>query len=106
MNSLPTIDRLDYYGQLENNNQKMSDLFKGLFPDIEVPYEYLFELADFLAETKVNARILPKVIRGVHNILIGTGKGQVIVHVQGEVMNVSVRETDEDIRSLSCIDKK
>lgn len=99
MNDLP---KDSYELEAENNNQKMGDLFAALFPGIEVPYEYLFELAQFLAETRVNARILPRVIRGVHNILIGTGQGQVIVHVQGETMNVSIRETDQEIQSRSC----
>jgi len=99
MNSLPTIDQSNYYNQLNNNNTKMDDLFRQMFPDLSVPHEFVFQMLQFLNETKVNARILPRVIRGVNNILIGTGRGQVIVHVCKENMNVSIRETDEEMKS-------
>jgi hypothetical protein len=96
MNSLPTND---YTYQVENNNKKMEALFNQMFPGVTVPYEFVFQMLQFLNETQVNAHILPRVIRGVNNILIGTGKGQVIVHVLKETMNVSVRENDEDMKS-------
>lgn len=99
MISLPTIDQSDYYNQLRNNNEKMDILFQQLFPDLSVPHEFVFEMLKFLSETKVNAQILPRVIRGVNNILIGTGRGQVIVHVCKETMNVSIREMDEEMKS-------
>lgn len=99
MNSLPTIDQTDYYNQLNNNNKKMQELFNQMFPDLSVPHEFIFQMLQFLNETKVNAQILPRVIRGVNNILLGTGKGQVIVHVCKETMNVSIRETDEELKS-------
>ena len=97
MNGLPTIDPYNY--EVENNNAQVSELFTQLFPELHIPHEIIFDLLNYLSETKVNARILPKVIRGVNNILIGTGKGQVIIHVQDEIMNVSIRETDEEIKS-------
>lgn len=80
------------------NNSKAESLFRVMFPEVDVPYEYVLDLLRFLQETKVNVEILPRVIRGVNNITIGTGKGQVIVHVNKETMNVSVREVDWEMK--------
>ena len=101
MSSLPTIveTRAEYDVEWDNNAQKIEELFNAVFPDVKVPCQYIYEVLKFLEETNVNAGVLPKVIRGVNNILLGTGKGQVIVHVQKNIMNVSVRENDEDIKT-------
>ena len=96
MNSLPTIDPYDYWGQMENNDKLMEEKLKEIFPQCKVPHEFICQMIEYLSETQVNARILPKVIRGVHNILLGTGQGQVIVHVKQNIVNVSVRENDND----------
>lgn len=97
MSKLPTVDLEDYNTQLAINNQKMEGLLKAMFPDLQIPYEDVYKILLYLEETQVNADLLPKVIRNVHNIVIGTGKGQVIVHVQGDMANVSMREQDEEI---------
>ena len=101
MSSLPTIieTRAEYDIEWDNNARKIEELFNAVFPDVKVPCQYIYEVLKFLEETNVNAGVLPKVIRGVNNILLGTGKGQVIVHVQKNIMNVSVRENDEDIKT-------
>jgi len=101
MSSLPTIveSRAEYDIEWDNNAKKIEELFNAVFPDVHVPCQYIYEVLKFLEETNVNAGVLPKVIRGVNNILLGTGKGQVIVHVQKNIMNVSVRENDEDIKT-------
>ena len=104
MSSLPTIELGEYDLERSNNDKKIVELFKQLFPDTPVPYEYIFDLVRFLETTKVNAKVLPEVIRGVHNLIIGTGRGQVIVHVQKETMNVQVREQGEDMK-LTDMDK-
>jgi len=99
--SLPTIieTRAEYDIEFDNNSKKMEELFNTIFPEVNVPCQYIFEILKFLEETNVNAGVLPKVIRGVNNILLGTGNGQVIVHVQKNIMNVSVRENDESIKT-------
>jgi hypothetical protein len=97
--SLPTVqqDYESYDKQIEINNAKAEELLGQLFPELKLPREDIFNILSFLQETKVNAQILPKVIRGVYNLTIGTGKGQVIIYVKGETVNVQTRETDEDI---------
>jgi hypothetical protein len=88
-----------YQVESENNNALAQNLLQRLFPDIDVPYDLLFQTLSYLSETGVNIQILPKVIRGVHNIEMGTGIGQVVVHVNKTMVNVSVRETDEEIKA-------
>lgn len=93
----PDLDKYDE--QLKVNNAQMEALLKTIFPDLGVPFDDLYRILSFLEETQVNAEVLPKVIRNIHNIAIGTGRGQVIVHVQGEMVNVSLREQDEEIKT-------
>lgn len=102
MRSLPTVvDPQDYHQQAANNDSKITEMFEALFPDIPTPMVYdVARIVSYLSETQVNPQLLPRVIRGVHNILIGTGKGQVIVHVKETMTNVSVRETDEGIKAV------
>lgn len=88
----------EYEREAQANNKRVADMFQQMFPGLDMPYEYVYELLQYLSETKVNAQILPRVIRGVNNIVMGTGKGQVIVHVQKEIMNVSIRETDDELQ--------
>src|SRR5437762_1284005 len=92
-------DLEDYNTQLAINNQKMEGLLKAMFPDLLIPYADVYNILTFLEQTQVNAEVLPKVIRGIHNIVIGTGKGQVIVHVQQDMVNVSMKEQDEEIKT-------
>lgn len=97
MQSLPTIEQGNYDIEKSNNDTKISELFSQLFPNSLVPYAYIFEIVSYLEETKVNARIVPEVIRGIHNLVIGTGRGQVIIHIRKDVMNVQTREQGDDI---------
>jgi hypothetical protein len=99
MNNLATIDVNDYWGQSQYNGEIVSKIFDKMFPKLEIPYDCTFQILSYLSETDVNPQVIPKVIRGIQNILIGTGSGQVIVHVQKDLTNVSVRETDEEIKT-------
>ena len=101
MTSLPTIVEAEsYHVQVKFNNDQAANLFGTLFPDLNP--ELLMEtlnIVSYLQETSVNPSIIPRVIRGVHNIMLGTGKGQVVVHVQGAMTNVSTKETDNDLKT-------
>lgn len=104
--SLPTIEQDPYIIERSNNDKKIAEIFSQLFPDTPVPYEYIFDMVRLLESTKVNARILPEVIRGIYNLRIGDHKGQVIVHVQRELTNVQIRENSETMSTLSDDDVK
>lgn len=101
LNSLPTVrDPGNYPQQANYNETKVVQMFSAIFPDSEPGLlQEALTIVSYLAETNVNPQIIPRVIRGIHNVMIGTGKGQVIVHVQGSTTNVSVRETDEEIKT-------
>lgn len=97
MSGLPTINPQNYDEQLFHNNEKMQKMLESLFPELKLPYDAVFQLLSFLEETQVNAGILPHVIRGIYNLKIGTGKGQVIIHVQSGITNVQTREQNDNI---------
>jgi hypothetical protein len=99
MNSLPTQVNV-YLVEKEANDAHMAELFAALFPDIDEKLVYnVAKITSYIQETGVNPELIPRVVRGVHNIILGTGKGQVILHVQKDMTNVSVRETDEEINT-------
>ena len=100
MSSLPTIEQDPYIVERSTNDQKIIELFSQLFPDTPVPYEYIFDVVRLLETTKVNARILPEVIRGIYNLKLSDRRGQVIVHVQKELTNIQVRENGETMNTL------
>lgn len=95
MKSLPTIEQDPYKIERSNNDEKITQLFASLFPDTPVPYEFIFDMVRMLETTKVNARILPEVIRGVYNLQTSERRGQVIIHVQKGLANVQIRENSE-----------
>lgn len=97
MSGLPTINPLEYEDQLFNNNEQMQKLLEQLFPELRVPYDSIFQILSFLQETNINPNIIPRVIRGIYNLNAGTGKGQVIVHVQSGITNVQTREQDDNL---------
>jgi hypothetical protein len=89
----------EYDVEAAHNNEKAEALMKTLFPNLKTSYEFVYQIASYLEETGVNPQVLPRVIRSVHNILIGTGVGHVIVHVNKTALNVSTRETDTEIKA-------
>lgn len=100
MKSLPTLEQTPYEMERANNDAKISALFTSLFPETAVPYEYIFDVVRLLESTKVNARILPEVIRGIYSINTNDRRGQVIVHVQKDLTNVQIRENSETMSTL------
>lgn len=93
-------DESDYQVQNEENSKQIAAMFGTLFPNItKVPYDDIYNILAYLDQTSVNPQILPRVIRSVQNIMIGTGQGEVLVHVRGETLTVEARERDGEIRS-------
>lgn len=97
MSGLPTINPNSYEEALFHNNEKMQSLLQTMFPELKLPYDAVFQILSFLQETQVNPGILPHVIRGIYNLKVGTGKGQVIIHVQNTITNVQTREQNDNI---------
>lgn len=99
MSGLPTINPDKYEDVLAHNNEQVQKLLEQLFPDLRIPYDVIYQTLSYLQETKVNGLILPRVIRGIYNLTVGTGKGQVIVHVRNNVTNIQTREQDDDVET-------
>lgn len=87
---------------IEDNTDRAVQLFTVLFPGLEPDPTILMEaikIVGYIQTTQVNPAILPRVIRGIHNLMLGSGRGQVVIHVQGTMTNVSVKETDEELKT-------
>lgn len=106
MRSLPTIEQEPYLVERTNNDAKISQLFASLFPDALVPYEYIFDVVRLLETTRVNARLLPEIIRGISNLRTSGHRGQVIIHVQKELSNVQIRENTDTMGTLTEDDEE
>ncbi len=73
----------------KQNLEKYWDVVKKLEPEY-----YLVRLT--LKETHVNIMILPKVIRAIYNLSIGTGYGKVILSMtKGKITHIESKETDQ-----------
>lgn len=98
LTSLPTISEYDL--QVQTNNQQMAVIFQAMFPDLDRSLVYqVAQITSYLYETHVNADIIPRVIRGIHNVTIGTGRGEVVIHIQQGKSNVEVRENDDKLET-------
>ncbi len=104
--SLPTIEQDPYTIERTNNDAKITQLFASLFPDTPVPYEFIFDVVRMLETTKVNAKILPEIIRGIYNLNVSNRRGQVIVHVQKDLVNIQVRENSDTMSAMMSEDDK
>lgn len=94
-----TDDPASYEYQVEHNNERVEKLFEQIFPGVSVPYAYIYQIVSFLQETNVNPQALPRIIRGIHNITLGTGEGEVVVHVRKQTTTIEVKERDGEIKT-------
>lgn len=101
INSLPTIEQDDYTTVRSVNDQKIAQIFSQLFPDTVVPYEFVFDIVRLLEHTKINARLLPEVIRGIYNLTVSDRRGVVIVSVHRGKSSVQVRENSVAMDTIS-----
>lgn len=86
MKSLPTIS--DYYAIQRHNEDKFMNTLKLADPEL-----YMVKLA--LAETNINPLILPRFIRALYNLAIGTKYGKVQVFMQnGVITSIKCEESD------------
>lgn len=86
MNSLPTI--VDYKAETENNEKQFLDMLSRVDPEL-----YIIKMS--LMETKLNPRIIPRFIRALSNLAIGTGYGVVRVFMQQRLITqVKGEESD------------
>ena len=70
-NSLPTVEQI--------NRENLIEVVRKLDPE-------LYMIAIALEETGVNAIIIPKIIRTIGNLVLGTGYGKVQIFMQARVI--------------------
>lgn len=90
MISLPTVEAA--------NLQKYWEIVRHLEPEF-----YLLRVA--IQETGINPMILPKVIRSISNLAIGTGFGKVQIFMSaGKVTQIKGEESDQ-VDEEAVVDK-
>ena len=102
---LPTINPKLYDDQLFNNNERMQGLLETIFPNLLIPYDIVYRIIAYLEETQINGMILPDVIRAIYNLHIGSGEGQVVIHVRSGITNVQLREQNPTRNLLGEFEK-
>lgn len=90
---------LTYQEEKQENERQFMEMLSKIDPEL-----YLIKMA--LLETDLNPMIIPKIIRSVSNLVIGTGYGKVQIFMQARVItqikgeeSVNVQE-DATIESL------
>ncbi len=90
MNSLPTLAQPNDFSNGQTNDEQFEQMLAVFAPE-------LWRLWQYLKETNVNPRILPKIIRGISNISHSRSRvGRIIVFIEGDSANVQIREHDKE----------
>lgn len=81
------------YNSLPTTDQANIDKYWGIVRQLE-PEFYLLRIV--LQETGVNPLLIPKIVRSIHNLAIGTGYGRVQVFMaKGKVTQIKGEESDQ-----------
>lgn len=89
MNNLPNIE--------EENLQQYWEVLRRLDPEL-----YLIKIA--LEETRVNARIMPRIIRSIANLAYGTQFGKIQIFMQAGVIT-AVKPEESDVVNLDALEE-
>lgn len=89
--SLPTIEQV--------NLEKYWDIVRRLDPEF-----FLLKIA--LEETGVNPLILPKIIRSIHNLAIGTGSGKIQIFMEKTIITSVKGEETDLVKEKAIVDKE
>lgn len=79
------------------NEAKMWEVVQKLDPHL-----YMIKVA--LDETKVNPLVIPKIIRTIGNLLIGTGYGKIQIYMQAKVITNIKPEENVDVNERASIE--
>ena len=86
------------YRQIENNNQEQFlEMLAKMDPEL-----YLIKIA--LLETKINPVIIPRIIRVLGNMNIGTGYGEITILMEERVVT-QVKANESDVLNIP-VDKQ
>jgi len=92
MNSLTTIEQA--------NISQFWNVVSQLDPE-------LYLVASALQQTQVNPLIIPRIIRSIHNMYIGTGYGKITMYMQaGKITMIEGMEKDKiDEMAIEVLEK-
>ena len=82
---------------MKNNDKKYLQILQTLDPEL-----YLIKIA--LEETGVNPRILPRIVRVLGNLSIGSGYGEITILIKSRIVT-QIKGNESDVLNLP-IDNK
>lgn len=88
----------DYDETTKQNQQAYLDVVQKLDPEL-----YMIKIA--LMETDLNPLILPKIIRSIGNLCIGTGYGKIQIFMQARVVTQIKGEESVEVNQEAVIEK-
>lgn len=87
----------DYHDIDQANRDKLLEVVRALDPEL-----YMIKVA--LDETGLNPVIMPKIIRSLGNLTIGTGYGKIQVFMQARVITQIKGEESVEVNQDAVID--
>lgn len=81
----------------EQNQQAYLDVVKQLDPEL-----YMIKIA--LMETDLNPLIIPKIIRSIGNLCLGTGYGKIQIFMQAKLITQIKGEESVEVNQEAVID--
>lgn len=82
----------------EQNKEKLLEVVRTLSPE-------LYMIAIALEETDVNPIIIPKIIRTIGNLTLGTGYGKVQIFMQAKVITQIKPEESVEVNQPASVDR-
>jgi hypothetical protein len=86
------------YRQIEENNQEQ---FLSMLAELD-PELYLIKIA--LLQTQVNPTVIPRIIRALGNMNIGTGYGEITILMKERIIT-QVKANESDVLNMP-VDKQ
>lgn len=82
----------------EQNKEKLLEVVRALSPE-------LYMIAIALEETDVNPLIIPKIIRTIGNLSLGTGYGKVQIFMQARLITQIKPEESVEVNLSANVDR-
>ena len=82
----------------DQNKEKLLEVVRTLSPE-------LYMIAIALEETDVNPLIIPKIIRTIGNLTLGTGYGKVQIFMQAKVITQIKPEESVEVNQPASVDR-
>lgn len=84
---------MNQHAEQQNNEEQLAQILKTLDPNL-----YMIKVA--LQETQVNPEIIPRIIRSLGNLNVGTGYGVIEIIVRSRTVT-QIKSGESDILNMS-----